>query len=148
VAHEALKAACAGKDTYQQVASSAWAIRALAERGRNKKAAEAVPALVSLSAEISPPVSRLTALFLLWQSVWPLDRTVRLQVLNPLVSACQTTVSWQAGYTLRDVVRMLASEDPGEARRILEQMPEGKHKRQAQRQLEGGQTMTPRSFFW
>jgi hypothetical protein len=148
VAREALEAAGAGKDAYQQVASSAWAIRALAERGRSKKAAEAVPSLLRLSGEISPPVSRLTALFLLWQSVGPLERTVRLRVLNSLVSACLATVGWQGGHTLREVVRMLASEDPGEAQRILAQMPEGKYKRQAQRQLEEGQTLAPRSFFW
>lgn len=148
VAEESLKAACAGKDAYQQVGSSAWAVRALAERGRNKKAAEAIPALIGLSAQISSPVSRLNALFLLWQAAWPLDLAVRAQVLNPLVTACQATVSWQAGYTLRDVVCMLAAEDTQEAGRILEQMPEGKFKRQAQRQLEGGQTMSTRTFFW
>lgn len=148
VANEALKAAGGGHDTYQQVAASAWAVRALAERGQTRKAAEATAKLVSLSDEISNPVSRHHALSLLLQAAWPLDRKVRRAVLDKLVAACQAALSWQSGCTWRDVVLMLAPEDAGEARRILEQMPEGRYKRQAERRLQAGETMTPRSFFW
>lgn len=148
VANEALTAASGGKDTYQQVAASAWAVRALVERGRSGNAAAATAKLVSLSDEISNPVSRHHALSLLLQAAWPLDRKVRRAVLDKLVAACQAASSWQSGCTWRDVVLMLAPEDPGEARRILEQMPEGRYKRQAERRLQAGEIMTARSFFW
>lgn len=148
VANEALTAASGGNDTYHQVAASAWAVRALVERGRSGNAAAAAAKLVSLSDEISNPVSRHDALSLLLQAAWPLDRKVRRVVLDKLVAACQAASSWQSGFTWRDVVLMLAPEDAGEARRILEQMPEGRYKRLAERRLQAGETMTPRSFFW
>lgn len=148
IADEALKAARAGRDGYQQAGSSAWAIRALAERGRTQEAATAVPALVSLAAEIAHPVSRLNALFLLLQAAWSLDRDVRSHILDSLVAACRAAASWQSGRTLHNAVLMLAAEDIAEARRILERMPEGRYRRQADRALQAGQTLTPRPFFW
>ena len=148
VADEALKAAGGGKDAYQQVGSSAWAVCALAERGRTRKAQEAVSRLLGLSAGISHPVSRLNALFLLWQAVFTLDRAVRQKVLDRLVAACQSAASWQAGTTLRDVALMLAADDPAESKRIIDQMPDGRYKRQAQRQFAEGETSTPGPFFW
>jgi hypothetical protein len=148
VAKEALTAASGGSDACQQVAASAWAVRALAERGRCRKAEEATAKLVRLSDEISNPVSRHDALSLLLHAAWPLDRRIRRTVLDKLLAACQAASSWQSGCTWRDVVLMLAPEDAGEARRLLEQLPEGRHKRQAQRRLGTGGTMTPRSFFW
>lgn len=148
IAAEALEAASAGKDAYQHVGSAAWAIRALAERGRSRKAAAAVCKLVSLSDGITHPVSRLNALFLLCEAAWPLGGSVRRQVVQKLVAACQSAASWRAGSTLRDVALMLARDDPREARRITEQMPDGPYKQQTQRQLDEGQTSTPRPFFW
>jgi hypothetical protein len=148
VAKEALRAAGAGKDRYQQVGASAWAVRALAERGRHQQAAEAVAKLVRLSPEISPPASRVAALFLLWQGAWPLHPKARQLLLQQLVAACRFDSGWQAGDTLRDVVLMVASEDAEEARRLIKQMPEGRYQRQAQKRFEAGEVLTPRSFFW
>src|SRR5215212_6204670 len=70
VAQEAVKAAYEGKDAYQHVAASAWAVRALAERGETRQAERLGGELLPLSDGISHPVSRLNALFLLWQAAW------------------------------------------------------------------------------
>lgn len=148
VANEALKAAGAGKDAYVQVASSAWVVRALAERGRTGKAVAAVTRLVSLSTDISHPVSRLNALFLVRQAAWPLESTVRQLALKKSVAACQAATSWQAGRALHNAVLMLFPEDAEDARRVLEQMREGRYQRQALKRLEAGRALTPMGFFW
>jgi hypothetical protein len=148
VAEEALKAAGLGRDAYQQVGAGAWAVRALAERGRIRTASDAASGLAELSAGIEHPVSRLNALFLLWQAAQPLDRGVRQMVLSKLVAACHSAASWQAGRTLYATALILAAEEPEEARRIVEQMAEGRYRRQAQRHLAEGNTLGPRPFFW
>jgi hypothetical protein len=148
VAAEALKAAAAANDPYQHLGGASWTIRALAERGRIAKAAAATSTLVILSSDISHPVSRLHALWLLVQAAWTLDRKARSEVLRSLVAACHAAESWRAGRTLRDLVLTLAPEEPDEARHIQEQMPEGRYRRQARTRLEAGQTLTPRIYYW
>jgi hypothetical protein len=148
VADEAIRAAATGKDPYQQVAAAAWAVRALAERGRMRQASELTARLCRQSQEITPLVSRASALFLLWQAAWPLDPTVRRPVLDRLITACQEAPSWRAGRTFQDALLMLAAEDAAAAQRLLETMPEGRYERQAQRRLGEGQSLTPRTFFW
>ncbi len=148
VADEAVRVAATGKDTYQQVAAAAWAVRALAERGRMRPASELTARLCRQAQEITPLVSRMNALFLLWQAVWPLDPTVRRHVLDGLITACQEAPSWQAGRTFQDAILMMATDDATAAQRLIEQMPEGRYKRQAQRRLGEGQSLKPRPFFW
>jgi hypothetical protein len=147
LAQEAVETALLGKDAYQQVAAAAWPVRALAERGKAQKAAQLVAQLAALSAEIPHPVSRLNALFLLWQAADPLPKSVKEGVMGALVSACRAADSWQAGRTMRDLALMLASEDRSQAEQFVSSMPESSYKRQAEKRLAAGETHRPRAFF-
>src|SRR4051794_30121912 len=57
----ALSAAAAANDTYQQVAATAWPIRALIERGVHRPAEQAVMAALNIAPTIPNPVSRVDA---------------------------------------------------------------------------------------
>lgn len=142
-AEEAIAAALAATDNYQQVAATAWAFRALIERAHVEKSVELLPAILKLSAQIENPISRSDALFLLWQAFFPVRGNK--SVLGCLVNSCNG--HWKADYILRQVVMILASENLGEAQKLAASMREGKYQRQAEKRLAAGETDTARSFF-
>ena len=142
-AEEAVAAALMATDVYQQVAVTAWPLRALLERNYNEKARESLPPILKLSAQIQNPVSRSDALFLLWQAFFAFDGNK--SVLGTLVKSCDG--HWKADYILRQVVLILAAENWDEAQRLVASMREGKYKRQAARRLAAGEIQTARSFF-
>jgi hypothetical protein len=107
-----------------------------------------VQGLLAAATENPNPVSRLDALFLLFQSVFNVNAARRL-VLDPLVSACRAADSWKGARCLRDVAIMPASEGlPEEAAQVVASMVEGVHKRQATRSISEGAHLAPRPFFW
>ncbi|HTE20273.1 MAG TPA: hypothetical protein VK689_18055, partial [Armatimonadota bacterium] len=112
IAEEALRAVADAKDAYRRVGSSAWAIRALVERGKHERAAKAALGLSEFAGNIDHPVSRLNALLVLWQAAFPLGGAVRRQILRRLIAACEAASSWQAGRALRDAALMVATYDP------------------------------------
>jgi hypothetical protein len=148
VAEEAIKEAFHADDSYLRVGACAWAIRALAERDHNKEAAKVIPRLLKEAENISNPVSRLDALFLLWQGAWNLKADKKDDILRPLVSACQAAKSWKAGRTLRDVIAILLSENKDEAQKLIQSMPDSSYKRQAEKVLVAGAPESSRPFFW
>lgn len=138
-AEEALTSAFSAKDPYHTVGASAWPIRALIERGHEHKALHWLAELVAASATIENPVSRLKALFLLWQAVHPVKSEAKKSVLGALTRACQAADSWQAGWTLRETALILARDDVNEAMSLMAFIPEGVYKRQAQQRIAQGQ---------
>lgn len=148
IANEAIAAANAAEDLYQTLGAAAWPIRALIERGHEQRAVHMLPKLLAVYPAIENPVSRLNALFLLWQAVFPIKDDGKKSVLGALVKTCQATNSWQAGYTLRETALILANEDLSEAKRLVASMPIGVYKRQAERRIAEGQQGYVRSFFW
>ena len=143
VAREALKAAFSDSDSYRQVAATAWPLRALIEREFGGVAQNQLPEILKLSREIANPVSRSDALFLLWESVFPVQQQGVL--LDELVASCQN--HFKADTLLRDTVLILASRNPQRARKLAEKMPDGKAKRQALKRLEAGEICATRAFF-
>jgi hypothetical protein len=148
IAQEALRTASRAEDPYQVVGASAWPIRALIERDHRERAVQQLPSLLESAERIQHPVSRIEALFLLVQAVWPLGSRGRKPVLDRLALLCQTTPGWRAGRALRELALMLADEDETEARRVADSMPQGPYKRQALRRLTAGRRARPRPFFW
>lgn len=144
---EARSASGLAGDSYKIVAVSAWWIRAQIELGYGEDAAREMPRLLELSSTIEHPVSRLEALFLLFQAVFHLEPARRL-ALGGLIEACRTASSWKAGARLQSAVVMLASDHPAEAEQALQAMPDGKYKRKAQRLVAAGARGQPRDFFW
>jgi hypothetical protein len=147
ILEEAQVASQSADDPYKIVGASAWWIRAMIELGYGDEAARELPALIEVSSTIEHPVSRLEALFLLFQAVFHLEAT-RLLALDALVNACQSANSWKAGDRLQEAALMLAADYPAESEQVIRAMPEGKYKRQAieKRAASGGRP--PRPFFW
>ena len=88
IAQEALDAASEQDDSYKVVAVSASPTRALIERQRTQKVEQIALQLLALSDRIDHPVSRLEALFMLWQAVYPLGGESLQKVQDKFVAAC------------------------------------------------------------
>ena len=127
---------------------AAWPLRALIERGFEQEVSRWLPKLMQTSKNIANPVSKLNALYLLWQAVYPASSPAKKQVLEALISSCHSADSWKAGVTMREVVLVIARESVSEANDLIASMPEGVYKRQAQRRVAEGQQGYVRSFFW
>ncbi len=147
VANKALVAAQLAGDAYKRVAAAAWPVRALAERGKVQHVHRVVLSLLEEAQHIEPPVSKISALVVLWQATWPLPVEINQPVLDTLLSACQVTNSWKAGRIMRDVALIVATQDRLQAQRIVTSMRESVYKRQAQKRLDAGQVEIDHSFF-
>jgi hypothetical protein len=120
----------------------------MVECGHFEDARRELPRLLECSSGISNPVSRLDALFVLFQSVFHVEALRRL-VLKALVDACQAADSWKAGDRLREAAVMLAfAKDKTSADEVIQSMPDGKHKRQAMQRIADSLRCEPRQFFW
>ena len=148
IAQESLAAGNAADDPYQVIGATAWPLAALVERVHNNEVHHLLPSLLTRAASIANPVSRIDALFLLWQAVFPLGIKIHRQVLDPLVEACREADSWKGPDRLCQVTLMLALTSPLEAEQIVTSMPDGRHKRQVTRRIAAGQYQSPRKFFW
>ncbi len=145
---EARESSQVAEDKYRIVGSSAWRVRAMIERGEQQAAADELPDLLKYAADISHPVSRLEALFLLFQSVFEADNCRRV-VLDVLLEACHDAKSWKSGDRLREAAIMLAfAGHHGQASEIIGAMPTGRFRRQAIERIGRGQRREPRRFFW
>lgn len=145
---ESLASCFVSDDPYRAVGAAAWSIRVLVEREHSKEVLGLLPKLLIRAADIANPVSRIDALFLLWQAVFPVGINLHRRVLEPLVAACREADSWKSPDTLRQVVLILASNSLLEAQQLVSSMPEGRRKRQVQREIADGQFQSPRTFFW
>jgi hypothetical protein len=144
---EALYVSYSESDPYRTVATGAWSLRALVERGRPTSARRTLDDLLVLVPAIEPTASRAEALFLVWQAVFTLGQDARSQLLDVLLSNCRPNDSWRVGRIYQDIAWMLCKEKEA-AERVLAAMPEGRWKRQAKRRVDGGQALEPRQFFW
>lgn len=145
---EAASASWAADDPYKIVASSAWRLRAMVERGHLGDVQSELPKLLECASGIANPVSRLDALFLVFQSVFDVE-AFRHLVLRALVDACQAAVSWKAGDRLSEAAVMLAfANDKVGVDEVIQSMPDGKRKRQAMQRIADRLRREPRRFFW
>jgi hypothetical protein len=145
---EALYASYSESDPYRTVATGAWPLRALVERGRTARAQRTLDDLLALAPEVEPPGSRAEALFLVWQAAFALGRDARSRVVKVLLTICRPEDSWRVGRIFQDVAWMLSTIDREAAESIVAAMPDGRWKRQARRRIEGGEPLEPRQFFW
>jgi hypothetical protein len=97
-----------------------------------------------LSSQIENPKGRSDALFLLWEAFFP--SRGHESILTALIASC--TGHSKAGYVLRNVVLILASEDIDEAHKLASSMSEGNYKRQAEKRLAEGQKDQVREFYY
>ena len=145
---EARESSWVAEDKYKIVGSSAWRMRAMIERGEQQAAADELPDLLKSAADINHPVSRLEALFLLFQSVFEVDNCRRI-VLDALLEACHDAKSWKSGDRLRETAIMLAfAGHHDQASEVIGAMPTGRFRRQAIERIERGQRREHRPFCW
>ena len=148
ILNEARESSWAATDKYKVVGSSAWRLRAMIERDKPDGAAAEMPELLSCAAEIDHPVSRLEALFLLFESIFEVERA-RRGTLDALIAASLAAMSWKSGFWLREAALMLASAGyADEADQVISAMPDGKYRRQVIERIGKGERRTPRPFFW
>jgi hypothetical protein len=148
IAEEALAACASAADPYERVGASAWPLRALIERGHAARAAAMLGEVLLRAEAIENPVSRVDALFLVWQAVYPLGSEVRRTVLAPLLRTAVATNAWKPQRVLQVIVYILAEEEPSLADEVAAAMPPGQYQRAAARRLAGGERQELRPFFW
>jgi hypothetical protein len=144
---EALYASYSESDPYRTVATGAWPLRALIERDRTALARRTLDDLLVLVPEVEPPASRAEALFLVWQAIFALGPDARNRVLEVVLKNCRPNESWRVARIFQHIAWMLANEKEA-VERVLAAMPDGRWKRQAKRQIDGGEALAPRQFFW
>jgi hypothetical protein len=145
---EALIASYSESDPYRTVGSGAWALRALIERERDEKARSILADLLALAPAAEPAGSRAEALFLVWQAAFALGEEARGKVLDVLLRTCRPADSWRVARVFQEIAWMIGPGDHRTVQRVLEALPEGRWKRQAERRLASGESLKPRPFFW
>ena len=93
--------------------------------------------------EVEPPVSKISALELLWEAVWPFSVDAKHLVLDTLLSACQVTNGWRAGRIMNHVALVVATEDKAHAQRLIDSMRESAYKRHL---MQAGRNACDHSF--
>lgn len=123
---------------------AAWPLHALAERGLDGECMSKLPGVIDHARRLTNPVNRLDALEQLLHGVFPVEPARRL-VLGELIAACRAASSWKAPRCLARTATLLGGA-PDDVARVLAALPEGPHRRQAERVLAAGGAR-PRRFF-
>ena len=144
IAAESLHSAASGHDTYQQLAATAWPLRALIERGHHQTAARELQKILARESSITPPSSRSQALFLMLQAVFALGSEVRSDLALRLHRIQADAGHWRTRRNLLDALAMLTAVGDPAATRIASQLPA---KEQARIATDAA-TAEPRPFFW
>jgi len=132
-------------NVYDGVALAAWPLRALAERGLADECERALSPLLARAAQLANPVNRLDGLELVLHAVVELP-SPRRRVLAALVEACRAAASWKAPRCLARCAVVLAAYDRGDAGVALAALPDGPHRRHAEREITAGGAAA-RTFF-
>ena len=110
IAHEAMKAAKEGDDDYKKTAVRAWEIAALAERGRQPEARQALAEALTSSSSIAPLPSAAEALTLLLHASFRLERKDVELVAAQLKTTCGDSSHWRCTRALGDADKLLSGK--------------------------------------
>lgn len=108
---EAVRAADSQDEIYEQVAVSAWPIRAYLERGNANPAQALLVKYTRRSNLIANMGSRSEALLLLFQAARPFAQALWHPVFDALVDTAEPSLSWRQGRALKYAAQMIISED-------------------------------------
>ena len=147
IAQQAYNDALQQGDPYKAVGASAWPVRAVIERNQTEALPLWLNELVKRARGIDQPLSRLEALFLLWQAAFPFEHSETDEIFEEFVRACGSANSWKAGSRLEEGILMLASRHPSRAIEFAESMRDGKYRRRTLKRLSEHLRLQPRSFF-
>jgi hypothetical protein len=135
VINEAFEVGRKCSDPYQAVASAAWPLRALIERGASGQINTIVLSLLAVANEIASFASRSEALFLLFQATKPGMQANWLPVLEELIKASVPTLNWRQSRSLSAAILIVAADDNRLANDIVHRLPEGRLKTQIEKRL-------------
>jgi hypothetical protein len=144
---EALTAAAAGKDPYQQNAVLAWPIRAAIERGRVDLAETWLRGALAAMPTIKPLASRVAALALLWPAAFPGGPKLRDIVRATVFATCPVDIYWQADKLFRQMADTLRSESEAESDAVIVALAPGKTRTKLENARARGERKSPRPFF-
>jgi hypothetical protein len=145
IVDDALAAALGIPDSYQAVACSAWAVRAMSQRDD----VDILPILRELLQIIMRepnPVCQADALLLLFEAIYR-KRELRGVVLTPLLKACEEMRSWKQPRILKDIALILAVDDLTSANEVVEMIQKESIKQQAREAIEKGEWLGAHEFF-
>jgi hypothetical protein len=145
---ESLHAGSTADDPFKIVASSAWPLRALIERGHLDKYLSIIPELLNRAKEIELLASRSEALFLVFQAVFPAGRGTWFDVLQGLMNATTPMINWRQKRNLRDTILIIRMEDEELANALTNSLEDSKLKKQIERRIANSELRLPRPFFW
>lgn len=147
VAEESLTCALTCHDDYKRAAVAAWAIRALLERGRSDRAAEALRAARQRALAASPPGSRAEALLGLLQAAWDLGAKARRTLVEDIAGTHEQDQFWRVSRCLIDALAMMRATEPDLAAQIANRISDQRVRTKAARVLHERGPCAPRTYF-
>lgn len=145
----AFQAALLGKDRYQQLAATAWPLRALVELGMWDEAAERFGADSYLSVgDVRPPSSRAEAAFLVFQALAIAPREIALRAFHWLMGAVRPIEHWRQERIARDAIGMALTLGLIETNDISGLLQDDPKTDAFVKRFAHGKRRAPRMFFW
>jgi len=145
---EAVRAADAQDQVFNQIAVSAWPIRAYLERGNMPPAQKLLAKCIQAAGAIENMGSHSEALFSIFQASKPFSPDLWQPVFAALVEAAEPVLSWRQLRNLKSAVAMVAGSNPDLARRSLDKLSDPKNLSTVRRYLDEAIFAEPRPFFW
>lgn len=146
--NDAIAASAKGGDGYRRLTVRAWPIRAAIERGQSGLASRWLRDALPEIPTVDPLPSRAETLWWLWAAVFPGGDRLRAAVRTAVLGHCPPDRSWRAERLYRYMVATLAEAAPGDARALLNAMPEGRAKTRIERRHAAGEKGVAQPFFW
>ena len=145
---ESLLACRECSETFKRTGASAWALRALIERGAIAQAEKEVLPIIAELSNVEPSASRSQAAFLPYQATFDLGTAVRERFLRELLSASEAYSHWRAQRNLIDALSMLSETDARLSTVVIQRIKDEKFRRKALKVAGEHKLRKPRPFFW
>jgi hypothetical protein len=84
----------------------------------------------------------------MFQAVFPAGRKFWRPLLDQLAGISAVSPHWRTIRNLRDAILMIADEAPELSLELVDRLPEDRRRRQVATQLQAGERLQPRTFFW
>ncbi len=147
IAQEAANAAQQCDESYKRSAVRAWEIAALAERGKNGSARQALQAATTEASLTTPACSRSEALILLLHAAARIGLTETLFVAEALRNVLSEDTHWRCIRAVKTAVAIITRLDHDAAKHFSEAIGDESTKAKCLAAIRDG-GMAPRPFFW
>ena len=144
----AFRQAEAGKDAYQQLAATAWPLRALVELGQHDRAEREFDRVAGLASKVQPPSSRSQACLLVYEAVASATPELGRKALRLLLSACQPVQHWRQERAVREAVILAASIYLYDVPDVLLLVQDERLRDRVATRIGRGEYLQPRRFYW